>query len=133
MQEKTTYDVFEELLKLNNVTPYAVSKATGISTAFLTLWKQGKTNPKLDKLQKLAEYFNVPVTHFTGETELVTPDAKNILEGLIASLGADAQINFSASEMPDDEREHLENALQTALDDFALYRKLKQQWQDDNQ
>ena len=133
MQEKTTYDVFEELLKLNNVTPYAVSKATGISTAFLTLWKQGKTNPKLDKLQKLAEYFNVPVTHFTGETELATPDAKNILEGLIASLGADAQVNFSANDMSDDEKAFLLKSLQNSLEKFELYKNLKNEWQDENQ
>ena len=130
----TSYELFEKLLKERNLKAADVHRATGIATSTLTEWKKGKYEPKYDKLQKIADYFQVPRSYFTDETaEPVTPDAKNILEQLIASLGADAQINFSASEMPDDEREHLENALQTALDDFALYRKLKQQWQDDNQ
>ena len=64
METKTTYQLFEELLSANGVTAYSVSKATGISTAFLTLWKQDKTNPKPDKLQKIADHFNVPLTYF---------------------------------------------------------------------
>jgi transcriptional regulator with XRE-family HTH domain len=38
-----------------------VSKATGISTATFTSWKQGKYTPKQDKLQLIADYFDVSV------------------------------------------------------------------------
>ncbi len=53
------YAVFEDLCKKNNVRPSDVSRATGISTATLTSWKQGKYTPKQDKLQKIADFFNV--------------------------------------------------------------------------
>lgn len=62
------YEVFEKLLKEYGVTTYQVAKATGISTASFTGWKQGKWNFKQDKLQKIADYFNVSVDYLiTGE------------------------------------------------------------------
>lgn len=65
------YENFEELCNRNNVRPSAVSKATGIHTATFTSWKQGKYTPKQDKLQLIADYFNVSVDYLmTGkETE----------------------------------------------------------------
>lgn len=61
------YEKFEELLKKNNVTAYRVAKETGVTTATLTSWKQGKYTPKREKLQKIADYFGVGVEYFTGE------------------------------------------------------------------
>lgn len=61
------YEKFEQLLKKNNVTPYRVHKETGISTATLSDWKNGKSNPKKDKIEKICEYFNVPLSYFYGE------------------------------------------------------------------
>ena len=62
------YENFERLCNLNNVRPGTVSKATGISTATLTSWKQGKYTPKQDKLQLIADYFNVSLEYLmTGE------------------------------------------------------------------
>lgn len=62
------YEVFEKLLKANGVTAYRVGKETGISTATLTQWKKGVSTPKQDKLQKIADYFNVSLEYLmTGE------------------------------------------------------------------
>ncbi len=58
------YEKFAELLEKHQVTPYKVSSDTGVSTATLSDWKNGKYNPKIDKLQILADYFGVPVTYF---------------------------------------------------------------------
>lgn len=58
------YEKFEALLSAHNTKPYRVSKETGISTATLTAWKQGKYVPKPDKLQIIADYFNVPISYF---------------------------------------------------------------------
>lgn len=64
------YENFEKLCVLNDVRPGTVSKATGISTATLTSWKQGKYTPKQDKLQLIADYFNVSVDYLmTGEAK----------------------------------------------------------------
>jgi len=67
------YEIFAKLLSDNNVTAYQVGKATGISTSTLSEWKNGKYTPKTDKLQKIADYFNVPVEYLlTGEKK--SPD-----------------------------------------------------------
>ena len=55
------YENFEMLCKRDGIKPSDVSKATGISTATLTSWKQGKYTPKQDKLQLISDYFNVSV------------------------------------------------------------------------
>lgn len=57
------YENFEKLLKEHNVTAYRVSKETGVTTATLTSWKQGKYTPKPEKLQKIADYFGVTVDY----------------------------------------------------------------------
>ena len=63
------YERFALLLAENNVTPYRVSKDTGIATATLSDWKNGRSTPKNDKLQKIADYFNVSLDWLTGNSD----------------------------------------------------------------
>lgn len=65
------YEKFEALLKENKVTPYRVHKETGISTATLSDWKNGKSEPKKDKIGKICDYFNVPLSYFYGNDAIV--------------------------------------------------------------
>ena len=44
------------------VTAYEVSKATGIPNSTFSDWKTGKSKPKIEKLKKIAEYFQIPIT-----------------------------------------------------------------------
>ncbi|HWT74337.1 MAG TPA: helix-turn-helix transcriptional regulator [Mobilitalea sp.] len=60
------YEKFEELLNLNNITAYKVSKDTGIPYSALSEWKAGRSTPKQDKLIKLAEYFGVSIDYLLG-------------------------------------------------------------------
>lgn len=61
------YQKYAELRDKANLTDYAVSKYTGISTATLTNWKYGRYCPKFDKLMILAKYFGVPVEYFAED------------------------------------------------------------------
>ena len=54
-----SYKIFEKLCKARSVTPGAVAKATGIARTTFTAWKKGEYTPKTDKLQKIADYFEV--------------------------------------------------------------------------
>lgn len=63
------YEIFEELCKRKGVKPIDVSRATGISTATLSSWKKGKYTPKSEKLQLIADFFEVPLTTFTSKQE----------------------------------------------------------------
>lgn len=58
------YKKFEDLLVKTNKTIYRVSKDTGIAQSSLSDWKNGKTTPKLEKIIKLAKYFDVPIEYF---------------------------------------------------------------------
>jgi transcriptional regulator with XRE-family HTH domain len=61
------YTKFAKLLQENNETAYQVAKLTQISTSTLSDWKTGRSKPKIDKLQKIADHFKVPITHFLEE------------------------------------------------------------------
>lgn len=58
------YERFAELLQANGLNAYRVSKATGISNSTFYEWKAGRYKPKVDKLQKIADFFGVPVNYF---------------------------------------------------------------------
>ena len=61
------YEIFENLLKERGITAYKVAQDTGITTATLSSWKAGVYIPKVDKLQKLADYFGVSIEYFLKE------------------------------------------------------------------
>lgn len=62
------YEIFVKLLEKHGVTAYKVSKATGIAGSTFTDWKNGRSTPKQDKLQKIADYFGVTVDYLmTGK------------------------------------------------------------------
>lgn len=55
------YESFERLLRERGIRASDVAKATGISSSTFTDWKKGRYQPKADKLEKIASYFQVPV------------------------------------------------------------------------
>lgn len=61
------YEIFQRLLDEKGITPYRVSKDTGIASSTLTDWKLGRSKPKADKMQKIADYFGVDVNLFYGK------------------------------------------------------------------
>lgn len=58
------YEKYAELRDNAGVTDYEVAKNTGVSTATLSNWKAGRYTPKVDKLQKIADYFEVGIDYF---------------------------------------------------------------------
>lgn len=63
------YERFVQLLQENNVTPYRVSKETGVKQTTLSDWKTGRATPKTATLQKIADYFKVSLDWLTGNSE----------------------------------------------------------------
>ena len=63
------YEKFERLLKDRGVKTSDVAEATGISKPTFTAWKNGKYTPKSDKIQKIADYFGVPVGYFYEDAD----------------------------------------------------------------
>ena len=70
--EQIMYEIFSKLLQENGVPPYKVSKETGVSQSTLSDWKRGVSTPKIDKLQRIADYFGVSVEYLqTGKNRTV--------------------------------------------------------------
>lgn len=55
------YARYTELRDAKGIRDADVSKATNIPASTFTDWKTGKSKPKLEKLLKIAEYFEVSV------------------------------------------------------------------------
>ena len=62
------YQKYAILRDKAGVTDYEVAQNTGIATATLTNCKDGRYTPKIDKIQKLSDYFGVPVTDLLEDT-----------------------------------------------------------------
>lgn len=60
------YKNYEALRDAKGVTDYAVAKATGITKSTFTDWKSGRSKPKIEKLTKIAAYFDVPLNDLIG-------------------------------------------------------------------
>ena len=63
------YEIFEQLLKKRKITPYRVSKETGVPQSTLSDWKRGRSVPKAEKLQKIADYLNVTIDYLLGNEQ----------------------------------------------------------------
>jgi len=57
----SNYMKYRAMADVKGVSDYQVSKDTGICNVTFSEWKSGKSQPKYDKLAKLAGYFNTSV------------------------------------------------------------------------
>lgn len=63
------YERYLELLKERGCKTADVARETKIHPSTFTDWKKGKSSPKIDKLQKIADLFNVNVEWLTGASD----------------------------------------------------------------
>lgn len=63
------YKKFKELLGKTNKTTYQISKETGISQTAFSNWKSGRSEPSLESLKKLSDYFGVSIEYFLSDAE----------------------------------------------------------------
>lgn len=134
------YEYFQLLLDKYGVTAYKVSKETGVTTATLTNWKKGNYTPKPDKLQKLADYFGVPLSYLmTGKNEestkpkspeLTARDERDIaktLDQLMEQIKnkKDGPLYYNGAELDDVSLELLRVAYEHALRETKKENKIK--------
>lgn len=74
------YEIFAKLMKAKGCTAYQVAKETGIVQSTLSDWKNGKSVPKAEKIQKIADYFGVSAEYLMTGFE---PGAILFLQALI--------------------------------------------------
>ena len=59
------FKIYCELRDKKGVTDYQVAKSTGINRSTFSDWKSGRSEPKNEKLQKIADYFGVSLEYLT--------------------------------------------------------------------
>ncbi len=61
-----TENRIKELRKKNKITQTELAKGIGSSTQAISMYEKGERNPKIDKIQALADFFNVSVEYLMG-------------------------------------------------------------------
>ncbi|WP_085833986.1 helix-turn-helix domain-containing protein [Clostridium merdae] len=92
------FEILSNLMKLKNVTPYRLSKETGITQATISRWKNGITQPSIETLQTLADFFGVTVDYLTGNESHRYNPTKDLLE-LRSFLGNGYKLRVYAPEL----------------------------------
>ena len=132
------YEIFEQLLQKYGVTPYKVSKATGVSQSSLSDWKLGKITPKTSTLQKIADYFGVTIDYLmTGnnapkqkEIELTARDERDIAKDLASIMeklqsGENGPASYNGEELSPEASELFREELEIALKRLKIINKEK--------
>lgn len=116
------YEKFALLLKSRNVSAAAVSKATKISPSTLSEWKSGKYTPKMDKMQKIADYFGVDVSYFSDENEQnTTPQENKKIPKDLKRILEDEEITLNGRMMSVEDKEKIYKVIE------AMYWDAKEQ------
>lgn len=79
------YERFAQLCKDNNISPSAAVEAIGLNKANASFWKKGSL-PSSKNIQKLAEYFKVPVDYLLGGTDSDLASFPWLLDGPDADI-----------------------------------------------
>ena len=132
------YEIFEDLLKRYGVSAYRVGKATNIPASTFSDWKKGKSKPKQDKLQKIADYFGVTVDYLmTGkeeakekDPELTAREQRDIAKDLDRIMGEiqkgdDGPLYYNGVEIDQASIGLLQNAIEYALRETKKENKVK--------
>lgn len=126
------YEIFAKLLEERGVTPYQVFKATGVAQSSLSDWKKGKSKPKYEKMQKIADYFGVPIDYLlSGEQKEKTPaltekdkrDAAREVERIMGDLENSGELMFDGVPISPEARESLAAAMKLGLEAARLRNK----------
>lgn len=57
---------FKEVCKANKISRYKITQKTGIAESVMRYWIQGKTQPSISNVIKLAKFFNCSIDYILG-------------------------------------------------------------------
>lgn len=88
------YEIYKRLREEKGVSDYQVAKETGINRSTFTDWKSGRSQPKQDKLKRIAQYFNVTMEYLTGSNspENTISDSERRILSLYRKLNTTGKI-----------------------------------------
>lgn len=77
---ESTLPKYFEILKERKITVKQVSDATGIPQTTMSSWRSGVRKPKLDAIETIANYLDVPVDYLLGKESENAVDEKLLIE-----------------------------------------------------
>ena len=131
------YEIYCKLRDSKGVKDSDVVKATGITKSTFSDWKSGRSKPKNDKLQKIADYFGVTIDYLmTGiedkkESPVLTArderdiakDLNRIMEKM--SAGEEGPASYDGEELDPEAAELFRDELNLALRRLKIVNKEK--------
>ncbi len=132
------YEIYCKLRDSRNVKDSDVVKATGITKSTFSDWKSGRSKPKNDKLQKIADYFGVTLDYLTtgnndqngDDQKLTARDERDIakdLDNIMAKLssGESGPASYNGEELDPEAAELFRDELELALRRLKIINKEK--------
>ena len=130
----TIYDRYCEIRNSKGLKDSNVASGTGIGKSTFSDWKSGRSQPKQDKLQKIADFLGVSLEYLTtGKekewkptfTEKDERDVQKELEKTLNALQNDTGLMFDGEVLDDETRELLEASLEHAIRTAKITAKKK--------
>lgn len=130
----TIYDRIETLRKSEKISQGKLEKELGFSNGSISKWKN--STPTLERLQKIAEYFNVTVDYLmTGNVQedkpsgLTARDKRDISKDLDRIMDAiandkDGPLFYNGQPLDDEDIIFLSKAIEVALNDAKKKNKV---------
>lgn len=130
------YEIYRKLRDERKVKDSDVAKSTGITKSTFSDWKSGRSNPKNDKLQKIADYFGVTIDYLTtGKEEpdkkasaLTPKDERDIakdIDNIMAKLssGEAGPASYNGKELTPEAAELFRDEIEIALKRLKIINK----------
>lgn len=131
------YEIYCKLRDERGVKDSDVVKGTGITKSTFSDWKTGRSKPKNEKLQKIADYFGVTVDYLmTGKeeitatnSELTVKDEREIgrdLDRIMAEIenDVDGPLFYNGEPIDEESLRYLRNALEFGLRELKKENKV---------
>ena len=127
------YEIYCQLRDSRNLKDSDVARATNITKSTFSDWKSGRSNPKNDKLKRIADYFEVSVEYLmngNSDNTLTEKDKKDIAKDLESimrklSFNEDGPASYDGEELSPEATELFRDELEIALKRLKLINKEK--------
>lgn len=129
------YDVYCKLRDQRNLKDADVVRNTGITKSTFSDWKNGRSCPKNDKLQKIADFFGVSIEYLmTGEeskavslTDKDNRDIKKDLDSIMSKLqsGDNGPASYDGEALSPEAMELFRDEMEIALKRLKIMNKEK--------
>lgn len=102
------YEIYRRLLDEKGLKNSDVSRGTGVSNMTLSDWKRGKTTPKTDTMQKIADFLGVSVDYImTGKESQFTVEMADMDADLIMLEKRIKEYAIKLSKLSEEDREDI--------------------------